>query len=200
MLKDLIVVGYYTLATPYEIEAKKTIASCNKFGLKHFFKPIPNQGNWQKNTRYKANFLLEMLEKYPNNKLLYIDCDAEILKLPILLDQLKDYDIAVRWQDFRWRKNECLSGTIFLSSNERTKELCRKWADKNIQEGNNATSFEQWNLGIVINEMKKNGLKDYNLPPEYTMIFDSMQQMYPDKEAVIIHWQASRKYKNSVNI
>ena len=41
-------------------------------------------------------------------------------------------DIAVRWQDFRWRKNECLSGTIYMENNERTRRICQLWRDINM--------------------------------------------------------------------
>ena len=41
-------------------------------------------------------------------------------------------------------------------------------------------------------------IKDENLPPEYTMIFDSMRQMYPNIIPVIEHFQASRKLRNRV--
>jgi len=41
-------------------------------------------------------------------------------------------------------------------------------------------------------------LRDKNLPPEYTFIFDSMRKMYPDTKPVIEHFQASRKLRNRV--
>ena len=41
-------------------------------------------------------------------------------------------------------------------------------------------------------------IKDKNLPPEYTMIFDSMRAMYPDVNPVIEHFQASRTLRNKV--
>jgi len=197
-LDDLVIVAYYTLNTPYEDEAKKLIRSLNKLGLTHDVVGVTNLGNWQANTRFKAKFMEDMLNKHQGKNLLYIDSDAIVHSKPILF---QDYnaDIAVRWQDFRWRKNECLSGTIFMANNERTRELCRRWQKINISEGPNATTFEQWNLGSVIKEMESEGkLITKNLPPEYTMIFDSMRSMYPNIVPVIEHFQASRKLKNKV--
>ena len=43
-------------------------------------------------------------------------------------------------------------------------------------------------------------IKDGNLPPEYTMIFDSMRAMYPDVKPVIEHFQASRKLRMPLGI
>jgi hypothetical protein len=42
---------------------------------------------------------------------------------------------------------------------------------------------------------KSHGLRDKNLPPEYTFIFDSMRKIYPNAVPVIEHFQASRKYR-----
>ena len=199
-LEDLMIVGYYTVNTPYEEEAKNLLASLNKLGLNHDILGVKTLGNWQANTRFKAGFMLDMLIKWPNHRLLYVDCDAVVHSPPNLF---KNYqcDIAVRWQDFRWRKNECLSGTIYMENNERTKRICELWRDINIQEGNNSTRMEQWNLDSVINQMKEEdpNFSYRNLPPEYTMIFDSMRGMYPNIVPVIEHFQASRRFRNDVN-
>ena len=141
-----------------------------------------------------------MLIKWPNHRLLYVDCDAVIHSSP---DLFKNYscDIAVRWQDFRWRQNECLSGTIYMENNERTRRICELWRDINVAEGNKSTRMEQWNLDTVINQMKEEdpSFTYKNLPPEYTFIFDSMKAMYPNAIPVIEHFQASRRFRKDVN-
>jgi hypothetical protein len=197
-LDNLVIVAYYTLNTPYEQEAKKLIASLNKLNLKYDVVGVQNLGNWQANTRFKAQFMLDMLDKHTGKNLLYIDSDAIVHSKPILFENYQ-CDVAVRWQDFRWRQNECLSGTIFMANNDKTRTLCRIWQNTNNSEGPNAKTFEQWNLGSAIQQMKKfQGLIDKNLPPEYTFIFDSMRNMYPNAKPVIEHFQASRKLKNKV--
>jgi len=141
-----------------------------------------------------------MLIKHPNHRLLYVDCDAVVHSMPNLF---KNYncDIAVRWQDFRWRKNECLSGTIYMENNERTKRICELWRDINVNEGNSSSRMEQWNLDAVITKMKLEDPKFTvkNLPAEYTFIFDSMKAMYPNAIPVVEHFQASRRFKSDVN-
>jgi hypothetical protein len=197
-LENLVIVAYYTVNTPYEDEAKKLIRSLNRLGLNHDVVGVANLGNWQANTRFKAKFMEDMLNKHQEKNLLYIDSDAIVHSRPVLFENY-NADIAVRWQDFRWRKDECLSGTIFMANNEKTRELCRRWQKINTSEGPDATTFEQWNLGSVIKQMEAEGkLKTDNLPPEYTMIFDSMRAMYPNIVPVIEHFQASRKLKNKV--
>jgi len=197
-MHDLVVVGYYTVNTPYQTEAQKLIASCKKLGLNHDIIGVDNLGNWQANTRYKAKFMGDMLLKHPGKKLLYVDCDAVIHRLPTLFMNYSA-DIAVRFQDFRWRKNECLSGTIYMENNLKTRKLCEIWGKINKSEGPSAKTFEQWNLGAAIEQMSKtDNLVCKNLPAEYTFIFDSMRKMYPNAVPVIEHFQASRKYKNKV--
>ena len=198
--EDLMIVGYYTVNTPYEEEAQNLIHSLTKLGMKKDIVGVNSLGNWQANTRFKAGFMLDMLLKYPNHRLVYIDCDAVMHKVPILFKNY-DCDIAVRWQDFRWRQNECLSGTIYLANNHKTQELCRRWRDINVNEGNNTTRMEQWNLDTVIEQMKNEdpNFKVKNLPPEYTFIFDSMKKLYPHITPVIEHFQASRRFKHDVN-
>lgn len=191
----LMIVAYYTKNTPYENEVKKLIASLDKLKLEYDVVGVDDLGDWQSNTRYKAKFMREMLDKHPDHNLLYVDSDAIVHSKPILFEEDYPYDIAVRWQDFRWRKNECLSGTIFMTNNDATRRLCEEWGQLNIEEGKNAKTFEQWNLGKVIVKMREEGeIQDANLPPEYTMIFDSMRRMYPNIKPVIEHFQASRKY------
>ena len=199
-LNNLMVVGYYTVNTPYEQEAQKLLQSLNKLGINHDISGVKTLGNWQANTRFKAVFMLDMLIKHPNHRLLYVDVDAVVHKSP---DLFKNYscDIAVRWQDFKWRKNECLSGTIYMENNKRTKRICELWRDINVNEGNESNRMEQWNLDTVINRMKAEdpNFTYKNLPPEYTMIFDSMRGMYPNIMPVIEHFQASRRFKGDVN-
>jgi hypothetical protein len=199
---DLLVVGYFTINTPYEQEKEKLVKSIRRFGLASYIKGIPNQGDWQKNTRYKAIFLKEVLEKFPDKKILYVDADAEFLRPPELFIDY-DCDIAIRWQTFRWRENESLSGTIYLESNEKTKLICDKWIKYNDAEyvnGKTPTTMEQWNLGKLIKELEKsNGLKHKNLPATYCS-FDHIRTIYPEIEGkeVIVHYQASRRFKTKV--
>lgn len=197
-LKNLIIVSYYTINTPYENEAKKLIKSLDVLDLNYDVIGVLNLGNWQANTRFKAKFMEDMLNKHQGKNLLYVDSDAIVHSKPILFENCVA-DIAVRWQDFRWRKNECLSGTIFMANNNKTRELCQRWQKINLSEGPHAKTFEQWNLGKVIAAMRAEGkIIDKNLPPEYTMIFDSMRAMYPNITPIIEHFQASRKFRNKV--
>jgi len=197
-LSDLMIVGYYTIDTPYQEEAKKLIQSCNNLNLNYDIIGVPNLGSWQSNTRFKAQFMLDMLDKHKDKRLLYVDCDAIINSQPILFNNYS-CDIAVRYQDFSWRKNECLSGTIYMENNDKTRKVCRLWLERNESEGKDAKTFEQWNLGAIIEEMKiSDNLIVNNLSPEYCYIFDSMKKIYPNVRPIVEHFQKSRLYKKLI--
>jgi len=180
-LSDLVIVAYYTLNTPNGWKNVLIIEDDCDFidDLNKMFE--------------------ESIKTLPNKwDLLYVDSDAVVHSKPVLFENY-NYDIAVRWQDFRWRKDECLSGTIFMANNNKTRELCKRWQRINISEGPNAKTFEQWNLGAVIKEMESEGkIKTDNLPAEYTFIFDSMRALYPNAVPIIEHFQASRKLRNKI--
>ena len=85
-----MVVGYYTVNTPYEEEAQNLIRSLNKLGVNHDVIGVKTLGNWQANTRFKAGFMLDMLNKWPNYRLLYVDVDAVVHRMP---DLFKNYEL-----------------------------------------------------------------------------------------------------------
>ena len=154
---------------------------------------VNDLGTWQANTRYKAKFLQEMLIKHKEKNLVYVDVVAIFNSVPILFKDYS-YDIGIRYQDFRWKQNECLSGTIFLSNNPKVMRLCKEWEKINVREENNKSNLEQWNLGAAIDLLKPSlQLSVVNIPPEYTFIFDSMKKLYPKVKPVIEHFQASRQ-------
>lgn len=195
---NLLIIGYYTINTPYEKEKDKLIESLKKFNYEFYIKGINNLGDWNLNTKYKAKFILECLLKYPNKKLLYLDVDAIVLK-PLDFFVNFSADISMRVEDWKWRKNEYLSGTIYLESNQKTIDIVNEWIDLNEKTIHDSKQLEQWNLGIIIDKYKDtNKLIFKNLPPEYTYIFDLTKVKYPNLVPIIIHNQASRLNKNAV--
>jgi uncharacterized Rossmann fold enzyme len=183
-----LIVAYHTDDPLYNMHAREFERGLTQLGLEYYIETIPTS-SWQQGTRYKAKFLRKMLDEV-DRPILYVDVDGRIRSKPIGLQSITA-DIAVRWQSFPWKQNECLSGTIYLKNNTRTKKLCDRWNELNEREGNEVRTFEQWNLDKAIKEVK--GLTTYNLPPEYTFIFDSMKKIYPNTKPIIEHFQASRK-------
>ena len=180
-----LVVSYYTPGSGYEECAHSLENSLRPWGLERDIRPVPDQGGWQKNTQYKAQFLLDMLAAHPGRPLLYLDADATMEEYPRLLLDREDCDLAAHIRQGK----ELLSGTLYLSGSPDCRRIMQAWVDENKSHPN---QWDQLNLQQVVHTI---GLRFKELPAEYCCIFDSMQDV--DKP-VILQWQASRRLKREV--
>jgi hypothetical protein len=203
-MSNFVIVSYYTLNTKYqEISHQFLMPTLLKLGLKSDIRGVFSLGSWQKNTSYKPSFIKTMLETHPNENIVFVDVDAEILKHPELFNNIPDeYNIAVHILDKnKWYNNsygedryELLSGTLFLRNNRDTMEMVTEWA----KQCENSNIWEQKVLQNLITNKK---VKLYELPLEYAYISTLPNGNLPHIKVdspVIIHHQASRKLKNLV--
>jgi len=180
-----IVIGYFTKNTFYEKHAGVFIKSLERLNIPYHVEGVDNLGSWHKNTSYKPTFIKQMLKKFPDKNIVYVDCDAEFMEYPVLFDEL-DCDIAVHNFDRRYHPNikteawEILSGTIFLRNNETVYALVEKW-ERKCQDA--PMTWDQKHLAKLI------GINYYDLPGEYCKIYNLMKHI---KNPVIVHYQASR--------
>jgi hypothetical protein len=191
-MSPFLVIAYYTPGNPYPTLSENLKKSCKEFNLPLFLKPIEDLGSWERNTHYKAKFIKECLDRFLEN-LVYVDVDAEFKEYPDLFESI-ECDIAYRTENFRWRANEALSGTIFLKNHDNTRKLIDAWIsinESNPAHRNKPDTWEQANLQRAVSMIPEISYK--NLPPEYTYIFDHTKAMYPNVKPVIEHYQASRK-------
>lgn len=187
-----IYVAFYTIDTPYEEEVKKLENSLKKFHLPYDIQGVPNLGSWQKNTQYKAVFLQEILNKYPDRAVVYLDADAVVQQYPQLFDEL-DCDFAVHHYDNKKLPTpELLSGTLYFGPTEKAKMLVKLWIETNKKF---PEIWDQKNLDTTVQQMPT--LKLVELPPSYCLIFDLMKDQGP---AVIEHFQASRQFKKLIDL
>ena len=199
MSPQFLVIAYYTRNTSYEALSIKLKKSLQNFSIPHYIEPINDQGSWEKNTHYKAYFIKKCLNDR-NLDLLYVDVDAAFKSYPSLIDTLS-CDLGYRTEDFKWRKDEALSGTIFLRNNDRIKKFVDRWIQLNEAvpaERMKPETWEQKNMQTAHREF--NDLIYHNLPPEYTYIFDHTKTMYPRISPVIEHYQESRNmHRNNLH-
>lgn len=191
MSPNFLVIAYYTQNTNYQSLAGRLQESLENLTIPFHIKPIQNLGSWEKNTHYKAQFISECLDQF-NTNLVYADVDAVFRSYPELFNSL-DCDIAYRTENFRWRKDEALSGTIFLRNNDRVKELVKRWIEINSSipaERSKPETWEQKHMQTAVRENTE--ISYYNLPPEYTFITDHTRTMYPGLKPIIEHFQESR--------
>jgi hypothetical protein len=188
------VIGYYTKATRYEELSWRLLNSCDAFAIPHYIEAIEDLGSWEKNTHHKSQFVKECLEKFPGEDLLYVDVDAVFNSYPVLIPQLpEDVHIAYRTENFPWRKDEPLSGTIFFRNTPKTLQVVEKWQELNQKTPavrNRPETWEQQNLKRALEAC--DDVIYYNLPPEYTFITDHTRRLFPGLQAIVEHYQESR--------
>ena len=207
MSKHVTFLAYYSQGTPYkEIAEEKLIPSLKKFNLDYSVVEVPNQGNWYKNTAYKAKVVLDHLVEYPfPYSIVLLDVDVIIEKFPTLFFEIpEEYNIAyhtLSWNSWYGYKDnpdvkELLTGTMMFRNSLEVKKLCQEWYEKAI----NSQIWEQKILSTIIG---KYNLKTYELPIEY-IFMDTLPRgqkpLLPDDNVVIRHFQASRIWKRKIPI
>lgn len=174
-------VSYYTAGNGYGTEAGHLIRSLRRWNLEHDVREISDQGNWQRNTHFKTRFLAEMAADHPGRPLVWVDCDAILAGYPGHLKTI-DADAAVRF-----KKDELLSGVVYLAPTAAARRLVDLWAAENEA---NPDRWDQRNLQAVV--PRWGGRLD-RLPLEYCQIYDEEPgQARP----IILQYQASRRLKD----
>jgi hypothetical protein len=187
-----IVVSYYTAGTPYRKEARKLETSMLDLAIPHHVAEVPNLGDWQKNTHFKAKFIRQMLDRFETKDVIWVDADAVFHSYPLLFDDLTNYaDISLHFRNWKHGKNELLSGTVYVKNNALMKRVVTDWILINKQ---NRSTWEQRNLARAIK--REPMIRVYHLPIEYCCIFDDDNRGKLDP--VIEHFQASRRLRRMV--
>jgi hypothetical protein len=180
-----IIISYYTKGTRYQQYADRLRRSLDRIAkdctILYQIQGVENLGTWQKNTHYKAVFILEMLNKY-GVPVLYVDADAVFHKYPALIDQL-NCDMAAHF----YQGHQLASGTLYFNHSRVAKDVIRDWIGKN---SGNPSVLDQQNLQEVIEYLDSSEFS--RLPPEYCKIFDLMPEV---TDPVIEHFQASRELR-----
>ncbi|MFA5031206.1 MAG: glycosyltransferase [Patescibacteria group bacterium] len=191
--KNYIIVSFYT--PEYTNDILRLTQSVEKFELPYHFellKHLPLEGknkqnNWSKNAYQKANFIKNMMTKFLDKNIIWID-DAVVQEYPYLFDNMPDCDIAVHYR----RGKELLTGTMFIRNNELMKNVVEKWIFKNEK---SPYFLEQKNLEEVLRETPQVNI--HHLPLAYCQIFDGFEGK---SRPVIEHFQSSRKWRKKEDI
>jgi hypothetical protein len=193
-----LVIAYYTVDTPYEHEAEVLKLSLESIGYSYRVYGVPNLGSWQKNTQYKAEFIKEMLLRFSNQPLIYLDVDAVMVQAPKILDNLKADIAAVHFAN----SGELLSGTLFFGNTTNCKKVVDEWIllNKKYPETlpNGTEAWDQRTLKMAIKNIP--GINFVELPQEYTWIVELTQRRCPESTSpVIMHTRGAKRFKNKIN-
>lgn len=206
MSNEIIYISYYTKNSPYEkVMNTYLLPSLKKFNLSYDIDTIKDFGTWQRNTSYKAQFVLQKLLQHKKT-VVFIDCDATIEQYPSLFAQIPpEYDIAVHYQDWwkQWKNDnrgirfDLLSGTIMFRYNIRVLNIVRQWVER-------TKTSSAWEQKILqeLTEHDRDLIKIYKLPVEYCTVImhdKSIPKYIKKDDVVILHHQASRRLKNRRN-
>jgi hypothetical protein len=194
MKHNWIVASFFTAGTPYATEAGKLIKSCRKHNIPHVVAEYPNLKSWWKNHHQKPAFLLHMMNQHPDKNIVWIDCDAVFNEYPELFNKLEErgVEFACHFRNWKYGKDELLTGTMYLKNCELIHELLKRWMRFNRKMPN---EWGQRNLQRVYAKYH-HLLRTEKLPIEYCTVFDDERIKRIDP--VITHYQASRKYRNRV--
>lgn len=177
------VVGFYTKDPVYTPHAELLTKSLARFGVQVDLLAIA-PSDWLTITGLKPTMVLNALEKW-REPVLYLDIDSVVLEdiRPFFESLVGTADVAAYY-----RESELISSTVFFDYSDKTLALVEKWKQINDADIN---LWDQMALQLAIEQSED--IHCYQLPPEYTYIFDLSRELHPGVEPVIEQLQASRE-------
>ena len=182
----------------YRKQSERLEASLTKYGIPYQIERLEHPGSWHKAVSMKPAFIKRMLEETTLDGVLYLDADAEVVA-PLPHEQLEGYDAAfTRFKRSPEHPEEILTGTMFFRKSRNEAQatqmlgMLARWAELTEAFGHSNTP-EQDALKLVLFE--SNGICTMDLGPAWTYIHDDFKELFPDVKPLILHYQASREYR-----
>ena len=164
---NFLVCCFYT--DSYSSHALSLKKSLDDFNLNYYFKEVKDLGYWEANTRIKPHFILECLQKFPNQNILYLDADA-LVKKPLDYFNHITADVAFyKTKDMPGMSHDYLASTMFFSNTSNTVDLVKQWIAEQVD--NKRTQVDQDSLDVAMNKLGHT-LTVEPLDPGYIKIFD----------------------------
>jgi hypothetical protein len=186
-VNEPIFVNYYTPDNGYKQYADNLRKTLDRLQLDYDVQAIRNRGDWDKNTKVKPEFLLQMMDKYPGRPIVWLDADSVVLSLPEKLLKCQA-DFACRIRD----TGELISSVMLFKNNELSRQFLKE-IQKLISEGDVRSFGEQKFIQEIFDKwQKENRFVFENLPETYCCIMGISDMK---EEPVIEQHQASRKLK-----
>jgi len=201
-MKDFpVIISFYTLDTPYQIEVQNLIASCEKYGLETSIEGVESMGSWELNCAYKPYYILRKVldEKRP---VLWVDADGVFQREPSCEDWLSS-DLAVRTEPdvSDTHPSKVISSTVYCNPTQKGIDLVISWAKTSQNQLlDPMRQGEFWDQTALRDAILDNPMeaKVASLPLSYAKIFDHPGDLAAVKDPVIEHYQASRRYKKLI--
>lgn len=162
----------------YKEQAEKMAATAEFVGLETKLIARPHLDTWWKNVNQKCQVVLEMLEKYPDDQLVWTDADCRYLSYPTLFRELGDYHMAMFYANTSYFS----SGVMWLNG-RKALPYVQRWVE-NV-EAHPEYEDDINNLrAAVLDEPRR---QIYHLPPSYCWTAWDMKSKFPKAKPVIVH-------------
>ena len=186
----------------YQLEVKSLIESCEKWNLAYHIEPIESFGSWELNCSYKPFFLLSKLQEF-KRPLFWVDADGVFLQPPSLLEEFSaDLAVRINASCAANHPSKVVSSSIFVNETQEAATLLKQWASECYRvlsaPDREREFWDQVGLRDVIFS-GSHGAKVVNLPHSYTTIDGHPVDQKEILNPVIMHYQASRRYKKMIN-
>ena len=191
---DFRVVGLFTVASPYEVEAGRLMASLIDANQPFHIDAIPTQPSWSHAVAQKPFAILRAMDMYAGERLLFVDVDAWVHRSLPASPEMLDCDFAAHWfqgpQGGTENRNDnhMLSGTMVWNPTDKARALLAEWVEENyrIFHGGGQANLERCLSRI-------DGLTVHKLPGRWCRVFDKPQFYPKDEPTWIEHTIASRE-------
>lgn len=178
----------------YAAKSLRLEASLSKYGIPYEIRRLEHPGSWHKAVSMKPKFIRNMLAETTLDGVLYLDADAEVVE-PLPLSELEGFDVGLtKFQRSKEHPLEYLTGTMFFRKSLDTLDLTSAWANR-VDMYTHSQTPEQDALKHAYNGDCINVLKFKDLGPAWTYIHDDFKELFPDVKPLILHYQASREYR-----
>ena len=202
-MQDFIIISYFT-PEYVEVAHQYLMPSIESLGLKSDVRRVDSRGSWNANTSYKAEFVLQMLQRHKTN-VVFLDCDAVITSYPQLFHEIpEEFNVACHILDRnKWygreylNRYELLSGTAFFRYTPKTLEVVEKWVEECKR------LHQVWEQQLLQKVLTETNTKIFELPIEFcwisTLPDGSKPIVKPNGPIVVEHFQKSRELRNLVH-
>ena len=196
MPSDITVVAFHTDDAFYTHEAERMCASAQRLGIPVKTTVVQSQGDWVKNTSFKAHFL-EQARQDISGAMLYVDVDAVFHRSPLAYLSQLDCDIAAHYDE---GDDHLISATLFFQDTPAAKQLIEEW---NRQCKLRPDVWDQKVLEDILAQDQQQAQPQYRiqrLPVAFCWVFDRETNLaHLEKMPVYIEQlQASRSVREEV--
>lgn len=163
----------------YKAMAEGLKSSAEGFGLECVLIERQDKGTWWENCNQKCEVILEAIDKYGDESLVWNDADCRYVQKPELFNQLGFYDMAAVFLN---GNHHPFGGTLWFNG-RKALPYVKAWAE-------NVRKFpthedDSINFRVALQRIRPKNI--FHLPPSYCWREYDMRAALPHAKPVIVH-------------